>query len=291
MLTAALRVYHWDRQTSSISSDRLDGDALPALEPALAVYRARIGQTRGEVRNAARRALGGLRPDRIEPIVRLLDDAAAYEWPPGGRAAERRVAVFEAAARRHPLLDPADVSDVLGLVFRPVPDGSAAAVAALYGDYPEFHRLAAFPRDYSASDLHAAYDLAQAEALLYSATRVTVEAGRDFKHVLRYARLARLLYQVERIPVRGASPRARRRRRVGEGARASLWRERRGGNPRYRFVLDGPNSVLRRTRAYGVDFARFLAALVRLGDWRLQAEIELRKGWRPLLFSVSADDG
>ena len=27
----------------------------------------------------------------------------------------------------------------------------------------------------------------------------------------------------------------------------------------YRFVLSGPNSVLRRTRAYGVDFARFLA--------------------------------
>jgi predicted nuclease of restriction endonuclease-like RecB superfamily len=59
----------------------------------------------------------------------------------------------------------------------------------------------------------------------------------------------------------------------------------------YRFVLDGPSSVLRRTRAYGVDFARFLAALVRLGDWRLQAEIELRKGWRPLSFTVTAEDG
>jgi predicted nuclease of restriction endonuclease-like RecB superfamily len=55
-------------------------------------------------------------------------------------------------------------------------------------------------------------------------------------------------------------------------------------------VLDGPNSVLRKTRAYGVDFARFLAGLVRLRDWQLSAEIELRRGWRPLEFRLSADD-
>jgi hypothetical protein len=49
--------------------------------------------------------------------------------------------------------------------------------------------------------------------------------------------------------------------------------------------------VLRRTRAYGVDFAKFLAALVRLQDWRLTAEIELRRGWRPLEFTLTAEDG
>jgi predicted nuclease of restriction endonuclease-like RecB superfamily len=147
MLTAAHRVYHWDRRTSSISSDRLEDEALPALEPALAVYRERTGQTRGQVRNAARRALEGLRPDRVEPTVKLLDDAATYERP-AARYAERRVEIFEAAA------------------------------------------------------IH----------------------------------------------------------------------------------------VLRRTRAYGVDFARFLAALVRLPDWRLVAQIELRKGWRPLTFTLAAAD-
>ena len=81
MLTAAHRVYRWDRQTSSIFSDRLEDEAVPLLEPALAVYRARVGQPRGQVRNAARLALEGLRPDRVEPVVKLLDDAATYEWP------------------------------------------------------------------------------------------------------------------------------------------------------------------------------------------------------------------
>jgi predicted nuclease of restriction endonuclease-like RecB superfamily len=120
---------------------------------------------------------------------------------------------------------------------------------------------------------------------------VTLEAGRDFKHILRYARLARLLHRVERLEEdrpgrsrssRPAPARARRRRRSPVAVAAE------GG---YRFVLDGPNSVLRRTRAYGVDFARFLAALVRLSDWRLQAEIELRPGWRPFTLTLASEDG
>ncbi|MCI0545725.1 MAG: DUF790 family protein [Candidatus Rokubacteria bacterium] len=283
MLTAALRVYHWDRQTSSISSDRLEDGAVPALEPALAVYRGAIGQTRGHVRNAARQALDGLRPDRVEPIVKLLDDVATYEWPAAARCAERRVDVFEAAATRHPVLDPDAVQVLLANEFAPAPSGHAEAVATLYADYPEYHRLVAFPPGYTAAALRADYDLAQAQALLYSATRVTVEAGRDFKHILRYARLARLLHEVERID--GASrwtPSPRRRRRAAASP---------GDGDGYRFVLDGPSSVLRRTRAYGVDFARFLAALVRLADWRLRAEIELRPGWRPLTFTLTSADG
>jgi uncharacterized protein len=288
MLTAALRVYHWDRRTSSISSDRLEDDALPLLEPALAVYRSRIGRTRGEVRNAARRVLEGLRPDRIEPVVKLLDDTATYDWPAIAQSAERRVAAFEAAAAQHPWLEPSAALALLGDVVPPGAADPAGVVALLYADYPEFHRLAAFPLDYTAPDLRADYDLAQAQALLYSATRVTVEASRDFKHILRYARLARLLYRVERLPGgAGHKPAGRERRRAPLSALVAE------GYPAdgYRFVLDGPNSLLRRTRACGVDFARFLAALVRLGGWRLRAEIELRKGWRPLTFALTAEDG
>ncbi len=294
MLTAALRVYHWNRRTSSISSDRLEGEALPALQPALAVYRQAIGQTRGLVRNAARRALAGLRPDRVEPAVKLLDDVATYEWPTAARCAERRVTVFEKAASRHPLLDTGVGEALLATAYAPPPADLAEAVAVLYADYPEFHRLAAFPPDYTTEALRADYDLAQAQALLYSATRVTVEAGRDFKHILRYARLARLLHRIERIPGEGADddpPRGKPGRKPSRHARRRSGAAALAAEGGYRFVLDGPNSVLRRTRAYGVDFARFLAALVRLRDWRLQAEIELRRGWRPFTFKLSSADG
>jgi len=275
MLTAALRVYRWDRRTSSISSDRLEADeALAPLGRALAVYRSHVGRARGEVRNAARAALEGLRPDRIEPVVKLLDDVATYDWPATARSAERRVAVFEAAAARHPVLDPAVARAVFEDALGSAPGALDGVVAALYADYPAFHRLARFPADYTAEALRADYDLGQAQALLYSATAVTVEARGDFKHILRYARLARLIYRLE--PLAGAARAAGKRGRVAEA---------------YRFVLDGPNSVLRKTRAYGVDFARFLAGLVRLSDWRLTADIELRRGWRPLEFTLCAEDG
>jgi predicted nuclease of restriction endonuclease-like RecB superfamily len=298
MLTAALRVYRWDRRTSSISSDRLEPEALPPLGRALGVYRSSIGRSRGEVRNAARLALEGLRPDRVEPVVKLLDDVATYEWPATARSAERRVRVFEAAAQRHPLLEADAAREVLSAALGAAPEGLDATVAALYADYPAFHRLARFPGDYTAEALRADYDLGQAQALLYSATRVVVEARGDFKHVLRYARLARLVHRLE--PLSGAARPARRAPPVAAAARpgalsaapavAPAPRASRGAAG-YRFVLDGPNSALRRTRAYGVDFARFLAGLVRLRDWELTAEIELRKGWRPLGFRLSAEDG
>jgi predicted nuclease of restriction endonuclease-like RecB superfamily len=261
MLTAAHRVYAWDRATSSISSDRLEDECLPVLDRALGVYRSSAGRRRGHVRNAARVALDGLRPDRVEPVVKLLDDVATYEWPSRRGWAERRVRVFEAAADRHPLLEEAAAGAVLAQTIGLVAATPEERVADLYADYPEFHVLRDFPPDYDAESLRADYDLGQAQALLYAATRVTVDARQDFKHVLRYARLARLLHRLTR---------------VGDG---------------YRFELDGPNSVLRKTRAYGIDFARFLAALVRARDWRLVADIELRKGWRPLRFTLSADDG
>src|SRR5260370_22722119 len=104
MLTKARRVYRWTRRSSSISSDRLEDACLPSLARGIAVYRARIGTPLGAVRNAARAALEGLRPDRVEAVINLLDDVATYERPPGSVHAEHRLRVFQAAAPPHPVL-------------------------------------------------------------------------------------------------------------------------------------------------------------------------------------------
>ena len=262
MLTKAQRVYHWNRHSNSISSDRLEDDRLPHLMRAIAVYRARIGDRLGNVRNAARAGLNGLRPDRVEAVVKLLDDAATYEWPQGRRAAERRLRVFQAAAGHHPVLDQGAVRSFLRVALDPVSDRHDEVVALLYPDYPDFHRLAAFPDDYAAEDLRADYDLAQAQALLYDAVSVEVEAGSDLGHIVQYARLSRLMHRL---------------RRRAEG--------------RYTIVFDGPNSLLRQTHAYGVDCAKFLAALVQARDWRMQADIALRTGRRQAAFRLSSSDG
>jgi predicted nuclease of restriction endonuclease-like RecB superfamily len=285
MLTKQQRVYQWIRPGRSISSDRLDDECLRPLARAIAVYRRMIGHALGRVRDATRAALTDFRPDRVEAVIKLLDDAATYEWPRGGRQAEVRLRVFEAAAALHPLLDPAQALATLramttlraamtshAAMTSPAAiggDGTAHlddgepldAVPTLYADYPESHRLRAFPADYSAGALRADYDLAQAQALLYDATQVTVDAAGDLRHIVQYARLSRLLYRLER-------------KRDG-----------------YRLVFDGPNSILRRTHTYGVDFARFLAALVQARGWTMTADVVLRPGWRPVTFTLTDADG
>ncbi len=260
MLTKAHRVYHWDRRSNSVSSDRLEDGCGAVLARGIAVYRTRVGDRLGVVRNAARRALDGLRPDRVEAVVDLLDAAATYEWPAGVRQAERRVRVFEAAAR--PVMDSKTRKRLLEAELGAPADGDDQVTAALYADYPEFHRLAAFPAEYTPEDLRAAYDLAQAQALLYDAVAIVVEARGNFKHIVQYARLSRLLHRIERGP-----------------------------GPAYRLRFDGPNSVLRRTHAYGVDFAKFLAALVQAREWQLEASVAVRGRGRPAVFTLSSSDG
>jgi hypothetical protein len=73
---------------------------------------------------------------------------------------------------------------------------------------------------------------------------MTVEARSDFKTVLRYAKLARLLHDIRRT-----------------------------GPAQYRLDFSGPSSVLHETRRYGVNFARFIPALLSCRDWKMDASL------------------
>jgi hypothetical protein len=96
-----------------------------------------------------------------------------------------------------------------------------------------------------AAALLSRYNVAQLQACLYRAVQVTVEATKDFKTVLRYAKLAHLLHEIERT-----------------------------GPTAYRLKLTGPATVLRKTRCYGVNFARFVPALLACKGWRMTAEVQ-----------------
>ena len=121
----------------------------------------------------------------------------------------------------------------------------------LFADIIEFQRLKVF-RGYSTGvDLLARYNVAQIQAALFGAVMMTIWVGEDFKIVLRYAKLARLMHTIERS----------------------------GSGCLIRF--DGPASVLRQTRRYGVSMARFLPALLACNSWRMHALIETRFSGEP----------
>jgi predicted nuclease of restriction endonuclease-like RecB superfamily len=100
------------------------------------------------------------------------------------------------------------------------------------------------------------------QVVLYRAERMTVWASRDLKTILRYAKLARLLH--------------------------TIYHE---GQGHYRIDFDGPASLLRETRRYGVNLAKFLPALVACENWRLHARILTRRKGYGVSLQLSARDG
>src|SRR5205807_5097861 len=131
----------------------------------------------------------------------------------------------------------------------------------LFADVMECHRLAAFAGYPSGEALLARYNVGQVQVALFRAVEMIVWATDDFKTILRYAKLARLMHSI---------------RRLGDG--------------RYELRLDGPASVLRATRRYGVALAKFLPPLIACRGWCLHALLQPR--WRgPLVgLDLSPDD-
>jgi predicted nuclease of restriction endonuclease-like RecB superfamily len=89
---------------------------------------------------------------------------------------------------------------------------------------------------------------------------MTVTATGDLKTLVRYAKLARLLHEIERL-----------------------------GPSRYRITFTGPASVLRETRRYGVNFARFLPALLACKGWQMSAILQTPWKGRATLSVSEAD--
>jgi predicted nuclease of restriction endonuclease-like RecB superfamily len=236
----------------------------------LAVYRTGGGRTRRELHRAIH-AIFAEEADcpirRIDGFCKLLDDASLFGRGCPGEAIELRTQVFRRAAAMHPLVRRADrlfqheegktkatIACELGLTWDEMDRG-------LFADVMECHRLEAFAGYSSGEVLLARYNVGQVQVALFRAVEMIVWATDDFKTILRYAKLARLMHSI---------------RRLGDG--------------RYELRLDGPASVLRATRRYGVALARFLPPLIACRGWRLHALLQPR--WRgPLVgLDLSPDD-
>ncbi|MCR4411697.1 MAG: DUF790 family protein [Thermoguttaceae bacterium] len=275
MLTRELAIAEYDFLSGRIVPDRLTrrqhARYLDHAERMLRIYRQGTGRTRGELHRAVWSVFAD-EPDcparRIDAFCKLLDDVSTYQRDRAGRAAALRRRVFRLAAGQHPLVRRAD------RLFEHEEAQVKARIAAelgrpweeidrdLFADVIEFHRLVSFEGYSDAVALLARYNVAQVQAALFDAVSMTVWATDDFKTILRYAKLARLMHTIVRL-----------------------------GPEHYQFRFDGPASVLRQTRRYGVAMARFLPALIACRGWRMHAVIQTRRrGWTVAL-DLSDEDG
>jgi predicted nuclease of restriction endonuclease-like RecB superfamily len=223
-------------------------------EEMLSVYRSGIGQQRRSLHQQIE-TLFADEPDchvrRIQAFCKLLDDVSIFQTDPSGKAARLRLQVFSKVAPLHPLVQQPDrlfehdekrikahLAEELGTVWEQIEQ-------ALYADVIAFQQLKKFEGYSGPSALLSRYNVAQLQACLYRAESMTVVATDDLKTILRYAKLARLLHEIERL-----------------------------SSSKYRIVFSGPASVLRETRRYGVNFAKFLPALLACRGWKMTAIVQ-----------------
>lgn len=224
--------------------DRIDtnGRYLDLAEAMVEIYRTGINRTR----RSLHRSVEELMPEdkrRASALSKLLDEAGEFETDSTGRSARLRLQVFKqsagSACRAEEMKE--KIANALGRPWEGIE-------AAMYADLPARHRLSRLHGTVDARALLCRYNVAQAQAALYRALRLRVEATRDFKTILRHAKLARLLHCIHRQ-----------------------------GLSRYVIDLSGPAAVLKPTTRYGVNMARFLPSLIACSGWSLDAT--LRTPW------------
>jgi predicted nuclease of restriction endonuclease-like RecB superfamily len=260
MLTAEHAIVVFERGRAV--PDRLDrgqhGHYLGLAGKLLTVYRTGAGRTRRELH----RSVEGIFADeagcplrRIRAFCKLLDDAAGFRTDPRGKAAELRLRVFRLAAGCHPLVRHADrmfdfqEQEVKERIASEIGRRWEDIAGELYADVIDLQTMESFPGYAGPEELLSRYNVAQLQACLYRAERVSLLVSRDLKTVLRHAKLAGLMHEIVRL-----------------------------GPSKYRMELSGPASVLSTTRRYGVSFARFLPALLACRGWSLRALV--RTPWR-----------
>jgi predicted nuclease of restriction endonuclease-like RecB superfamily len=246
------------------------GHYVKYAERMLAIYRDGKGRQRRQLHREIE-SLFADEPDcpvrRIQAFCKLLDDGSVFRTDPGGKAAKLRLDVFSRAARFHPLVEKPDrlfeheetkikaqLADELGLPWSEIEQ-------CLYADVMDFQQLEQFEGYPNPSALLSCYNVAQLQACLYRAESMTVMATDDLKTIIRYAKLARLLLEIVRL-----------------------------GTSKYRITFSGPASILHQTRRYGVNFAKFLPALLSCKGWQMTAS--LKTPWNtPAKLNLSDKDG
>ena len=274
MLTAEHAIVNYDqgRARPDRLSQRQHGHYLRHAESMLDIYLNGLGMTRQALHRAVQMILEE-EPDcptrRIEAFCKLLDDASEFDTDPKGKAPALRREVFRRAARMHPLVSARDrlfehaESDVKNQIASELGTTWEDIDHRLFSDVAELHTLRVFHGYADARALLSRYNVAQTQAALYRAVRLSVWAREDFRTILRQAKLARLLHRITWEPA----------------------------SREYRIDLDGPASVLRETRRYGVAMAGFLPALLACRGWRLTALIQTNRGGWKCRLDLSPKDG
>jgi predicted nuclease of restriction endonuclease-like RecB superfamily len=218
-------------------------------EQVLSLIREHQHRSRGELQ-AALRALEGDSPDYriVRGFAHLALNAAEFTLATGELEPETlRREVFTLATERG-VYGETQAREVLEAVAPRYRLETETLREALYADLPENHLLTALP-DFTPDQLVDRYNLAQAQGLLYAALCLRLTAHRnvpgEYRRLFQQLKFHGLMYAVEG--------------NLDDG---------------YQIYVDGPASLFKQTRKYGLQMALFLPALLRVSRWEMEAVLQ-----------------
>lgn len=274
MLSREQTIVEYDFQRRRIIPDRLTRQAhAPYIDHArrmIDLYQQGAGEARRDLHRQVERVLAE-QPDcpsrRIAAFCKLLDSESRYGQG-GVDAARLRRTVFRAAAKLHPLQSApnglfgtareeacASIANELGRPWEEIEQ-------ELFADVIDYHRLESYHGPTEPEDLLARYNVAQTQATLYDAIDLTVWTESDLQRILRAAKLSGLMHHIVRQQ---------------DGV--------------YCFRFNGPASIVRETRRYGVAMAKFLPVLIACHSWKLLASIQPKQSRHSLHLALDCTDG
>ncbi|MCI0526453.1 MAG: DUF790 family protein, partial [Nitrospira sp.] len=228
---------------------KLAGELIQLIE-------AHKGKTRGEIQDALRLHLADS-PDYLihRGLSKLLLDMCEFHIVVAGglEPAILRKKLFQLAVENRPvvlnpdIIHPVTRDDILLGVASELQVPSEVVLSDMYADLPENHILATFEPPTSTWLIHR-YNVALAQAILYNCIRMRLIAYRNiparYKQLFKFIKFYQLMHSVTGDLDSG-----------------------------YEILLDGPVSMFRLSKKYGIRMATFLPALLLCTKWKMEAEI------------------
>ena len=237
----------------------------------VALFKEHVGRSRGELYEALRDYEG----DSLDyPVIRglaaVLEARCAFGNEPPAKPADMRAVLFQhgpvttrpdlfASATRGQVV--AEAATQFGLTAEQVE-------ATLFADLAEEQVLLDVGEPIAPAGLIARYNLELARGLLYWAREARVVVRDGYKDVFKYIKLFKLMYTV------------RQTSEVSQDFRSLMS----GG---YHITLYGPISpFVKSTIRYGLQFAKFLPALMLCQSWQMEADVQPPGAGRPLRYTL-----
>lgn len=231
------------------------------------------GSKRGELRTSLRMHIADS-PDYLihRGLAKLLLDKAEFQIVSmsGAESKTLREKIFSLAAENAPvvltpdIIHPVTRKDILEAVALELNSTRDAVLSDIYADLPQNHILSTF--DTPAPEwLLNRYNVALAQGVFYNCVRMRLIAYRNiparYKQLFKFIKFYRLMHSITGDIESG-----------------------------YEVILDGPVSMFRLSRKYGIHMANFLPALLLCTKWKMEAEIAVGEEDEKRYFVLSSSD-